>query len=115
MLMSEKAHDCELVLKARTSETSGSDLQREVTSEQIPDSVRVKQVLRPCHSGRRAEHTQHNTLIPDEQNTAEQDGSLSVSILLLSALSGVWRSAHFFVCGSRWPENTSITPSALCA
>lgn len=57
------------------------DPSREVTSYQIPDSVRVKQVLRLWRSGRR----QHNTLNSEEQRTAEQNDSLSISTSLLSS------------------------------
>lgn len=83
--MKEKAHDSELVSKD-VSETRGSDLQREVTSSQIPDTVRAKQVLRLCQSRRRAESKrQCVTPIPNREGTTEPDSRTTTSTSLLSA------------------------------
>ena len=70
---------------------SGLDLQRGVTSSQIPDSVQVKQVLPVRHSGRR----QHD--IPGSE---EEPCRQHINFPLLPVRQTLGRPVCF-VCGSR--------------
>lgn len=80
----------------------------------IPDSTRGKQVLGLWHGGRsRREHTHLRGATHARVKPQPPPTPVSTSV----PRSGVQERTLLricFVCGSRWPESTSITPSASC-